>query len=383
MISKSFNKNSADHLNANIFLDPQGGVSISRYDTVKYPQILKMVERMHSLFWIPEEIDLAKDRRDFASMSPTEQHIFTSNLKRQTMLDSIQGRSPNTMFLPIVSNPETEVGIEAVGFFETIHSKSYTHIIRNVYNDPSAVFDEIKNIPEIMNCAEDISRYYDELHKWNCMMDLNLPGYNRYEHKKAVWAALYAWNALEALRFYVSFACSWAFGKLKKMVGNASIIQLICRDEEEHRMFTQQLIKLLPKEDPEFAQIQLEMVGEVTELYISVIEQEKDWAKYLFKTGSMIGLNENILCEYVDWLGVKRMGAVGLVSPMKGHTGSNPLPWTESWINSKATQTANQESENVKYLIGAIGQDLDQTDFGRMFDFEKTLRRHKNKLQRQ
>lgn len=377
MVSKSFNLTTTDHLSSKIFLDENGGVDISRYDTVKYPSILKMVERMHSLFWIPEEIDLSKDRRDFKDLTETEQHIFTSNLKRQIMLDSIQGRSPNTMFLPVVSNPETEIGIEAVGFFETIHSKSYTHIIRNVYNDPSEVFDEIKSIPEIVDCAKDISMYYDDLHKWNCIRDLGLPEYDEYEHKKAIWVALYAWNALEALRFYVSFACSWAFGKLKKMVGNAAIIQLICRDEEEHRMFTTQLIKLLPKEDPDFAKIQDECYGQVTEMYISVIEQEKAWAKYLFKEGSMIGLNEKILSEYVDWLGVKRMGNVGLVSPMKGKTGSNPLPWTESWINSKGTQTANQESENVKYLIGAINQDLDSEMYDKVFDLTRILKKHK------
>lgn len=377
MASKSFNLDNTCHLSSPLFLAEEGGVSIARYDEVKYPNILKEAERMHSLFWIPEEIDLSKDRKDFKELSEAEQHIFTANLKRQILLDSIQGRSPNSIFLPAVSNPELEFAVTAVGFFETIHSKSYTHIIRNVYNDPSVVFDEITNIPEIRDCANDVSRYYDDLHKWNCLRDLASPDYDIYEHKKALWLALYAWNALEALRFYVSFACSWAFGKLKMMIGNASIISLIARDEECHRMLTTNLIKNLPKDDPDFVKIKEEMVDVVTKMYVDVIEQEKEWAKYLFKDGSMIGLNEGILCDYVAWLGVKRMGAVGLVSPDKGKTGSNPLPWVDSWLNSKNTQNANQESENTKYLIGAIKQDLDTKKYDTLFSLDKILRNHK------
>lgn len=377
MASKSFNTENASHLSSKLFLDDQGGVGIARYDIVKYPSILKMGERMHSLFWIPDEVDLSKDRRDFKELSDSEKHIFTSNLKRQILLDSIQGRSPNTIFLPIVSNPELEFSVEAVGFFETIHSKSYTHIIRNVYNDPTEVFDGVMDIPEIVDCAKDISKYYDDVHRWNCLRDLESPEYNLYEHKKSLWIALYAWNALEALRFYVSFACSWAFGKLKKMVGNASIIALVCRDEECHRILTTALIKELPKDDPDFIKIREECHGLVTQMYIDVINQEKAWAKYLFMEGSMIGLNEKILSEYVDWLGVKRMGAVGLTSPMKGKTGSNPLPWVDSWINSKNTQTANQESENVKYLVGAIKQDLSTDEYDKLFSLDKMIKRHR------
>lgn len=377
MASKAFNTENTSHLSSKLFLDEQGGVGITRYDIVKYPSILKMGERMHSLFWISEEVDLSKDRRDFKELSDSEKHIFTSNLKRQILLDSIQGRSPNTIFLPIVSNPELEFAVEAVGFFETIHSKSYTHIIRNVYNDPTEVFDGVMDIPEIVDCAKDISKYYDDLHRWNCLRDLGSTEYDLYEHKKSLWIALYAWNALEALRFYVSFACSWAFGKLKKMVGNASIIALVCRDEECHRILTTTLIKELPKDDPDFIKIRSECHGLVTQMYIDVINQEKDWAKYLFMEGSMIGLNEKILSEYVDWLGVKRMGAVGLTSPMKGKTGSNPLPWVDSWINSKNTQNANQESENVKYLVGAIKQDLLKDDYEKLFTLDKILKRHK------
>jgi ribonucleoside-diphosphate reductase beta chain len=376
-MSRSFNMNKTNHLSADIFLDVSGGVDIARYDNVKYPALLKAGERMHSFFWTPEEVDLSKDRIDFKGLINNEKHIFTSNLKRQILLDSIQGRSPLTTFLPIISNPESEFDIIAIGFYESIHSKSYTHIIRNVYNDPGEVFDTIKDIPEIRDCARDVSMYYDNLHRYNCMMETDHPDYDRYEHKKAIWLALYAWNALEALRFYVSFVCSWAFGEMKKMVGNSSIIALICRDEETHRMFTAQLIKLLPKEDPDFLKIKEECIGEVTEMYLSVGEQEKGWAKYLFKDGSIIGLNEKILCEYIDWLSVKRMGVVDLQHPLKGKVGSNPLPWVDSWINSSDVQTANQETENIKYLVGAIKQDLDVKKYSNVFDLDKILKKHK------
>ncbi len=377
MGSKTFNLESNNHLESKIFLDESGGVSIGRYDVVKYPQILKIADRMDSLYWSPEEVDLSKDRRDFGDLTGAEKHIFTSNLKRQILLDSIQGRSPCTVFLPLVSNPETEAAISIVGMFETKHSKSYTHIIKNVYSDSTEVFDEITTIPEIIDCAKSVSHYYDDLYLWNCKMSLKTKDYSAYEHKKALWRALYAWNALEAMRFYVSFACSWAFAELKHMVGNASLVASIARDEEEHRMLTTVFIKLLPKEDEDFAKIAEELKGEVTQLYIDVMEQEKAWAKYLFKDGTMIGLNESILCDYVDWLGSARMSLVGLTSPSKGVIGSNPLPWTASWVNTKGIQLANQETENIKYLIGAISPDLGSVDYSKTFDFDRTLKKHK------
>lgn len=353
--SKSFNLENRDHLHAKLFLDDSGPVSIARFDNIKYEKIDKMTQRHLSFFWRPEEVDVSKDRRDFNEMSDVEKHIFTSNLKRQIMLDSIQGRSPNTILLPIVSNPEAEAFIETWGFGETIHSRSYTHIIRNAYNNPSEVFDTMLDIPEIVDCANSISQYYDELDAHN--IKYAQTGIITKDHKKALWMALMAINALEGLRFYVSFACSWNFAQLKKMVGNANIIRLICRDENIHLAFTQYLIKTLPQDDPDFITIQKECEGEATKMYIDVIEQEKSWAEYLFQYGGMIGLNERIAKEYIEWLSVKRMSLIGLNSPYKGKVTSNPLPWTNQWISSSEVQNANQENENTSYVIGAIQPD--------------------------
>lgn len=355
MTSKSFNLENRNHLGARMFLDDSGAVSIARYDQLKYDKIDKMTQKQLSFFWRPEEVDVSKDRRDFNDLSDVEKHIFTSNLKRQIMLDSIQGRSPNTILLPIVSLPELETWIETWGFSETIHSRSYTHIIRNAYNDPSEVFDSMLDIPEIVECAEDISKYYDELDRHNQIYATT--NVVTKEHKKALWMALMAINALEGLRFYVSFACSWNFAQLKKMMGNANIIRLICRDENLHLGFTQFALKTLPKDDPDFVDIQKECQGEAMKMYLDVIEQEKKWADYLFQYGGMIGLNARIAKEYIEYLSVKRMAAVGLTSPYKGVATSNPLPWTNQWISSSEVQNANQENENTSYTIGAIVPD--------------------------
>ncbi len=308
------------HLERNCFFDE--AVDIARYDKVKYPQFEKLTEKQLSFFWRPEEFELSKDAKDFKGLTDHEKHIFTSNLKRQILLDSVQGRAPSLAFLPICSLPELETWIQTWAFFETIHSRSYTHIIRNVYSDPSRVFDEMLELEEIVDCAEDISKYYDDLIKWNNLAYDPGEFYNEYDHKKALWLCLNAVNALEGVRFYVSFACSWAFAEVKKMEGNAKIIKLIARDENVHLASTQQLLKILPKEDEDFARIQEETRDECISMFYRVVEQEKSWAHYLFQNGSMIGLNEELLCQYVDHIAAKRMGAIGL----NGKPGANPLP---------------------------------------------------------
>ncbi len=335
-------KNKKSHLKKNMFFDE--GVDIARYDQVKYPQIEKITEKQLGFFWRPEEVDVSKDKADFHKLSKHEQHIFTSNLKRQILLDSVQGRAPNLAFLPIVSLPELENWVETWSFFETIHSRSYTHIIRNVYPDPSHVFDNMLDIKQIIECGNDIAAYYDEL--------INKPS------KKSLWMCMMSANALEGIRFYVSFACSWAFAELKKMEGNAKIIKFIARDENTHLAGTTTLLKLMRREDKEMDKIAKECEQESTELFVKVIEQEKEWAEYLFRNGSMIGLNETILKDYVEWIGAKRMRAVGLVPPYKVPL-ANPLPWTEKWIAGGNVQVAPQETEISSYVVGGVKKDVD------------------------
>ena len=332
-------------------------VAIARYDVQKYPFFEKMTDRHLGFFWRPDEIDVTRDAKDFKELTPHEQHIFTSNLKRQIVLDSVQGRSPVTAFLPIVSLPEVETWIQTWAFFETIHSRSYTHIIRNVYANPSEVFDGINSIAEIVDCAKDISRYYDELVLCNTHGQ-----YGSYEHKKALWLALNAVNVLEGIRFYVSFACSWAFAEQKKaMEGNAKIIKLIARDENLHLASTQHMLKTLPKDDPDFAKIAIETEQDCIAIFDSAVEQEKSWAKYLFKDGSMVGLNEQMLCEYVEWLAAKRMRSIGL--PTKYKSGTNPLPWTQRWIAGSEVQVAPQETEISSYIVGGVKKDATSETF--------------------
>lgn len=343
-------KSKKSHLDKNMFFDE--AVDIARYDHVRYPNIEKLTDKQLGFFWRPEEVDVSKDKIDFNNLTDNEKHIFTSNLKRQIVLDSVQGRAPNLAFLPITSLPEIENWIETWSFFETIHSRSYTHIIRNIYPDPGLVFDQILNIKEISDCATDISKYYDQLIEYN-----NSNQVGSYEHKKILWLAMNAVNALEGVRFYVSFACSWAFAELKHMEGNAKIIKLIARDENTHLAGSTMIIKNLVKEDKDFAQIEKETIDEVQALYVAVIEQEKDWANYLFKDGSMIGLNQRLLAEYVEWIGTKRMRALGLTSPYT-IAKSNPLPWTEKWIGGGNVQVAPQETEITSYVTGGVKQDV-------------------------
>ena len=360
-----FNLDATNHLKATMFLDPNGGPKIARYEEVKYPRFEKITEKQLSFFWKPEEINLSKDKNDFADLTPVEQHIFTSNLKRQILLDSVQGRGPNLTLLPICSLPEVEVWIETWGANETVHSRSYTHIIRNVYSKPSEVFNGLTEIDEILECAKDISKYYDELEHHNALYKVKDPNYDSYAHKTSLWMTLNSINALEGLRFYVSFACSWNFAEGKKMEGNAKIIKLICRDENLHLGSTQYMIKMLPKDDPVFAQIRDEKVNEVHQLFHDVINQEKQWAKYLFKDGSMLGLNEEILSNYIDFLANKRMRAIGL-DPTFEYPTSDPLPWTKTWIAGAEIQNAPQEVELSSYLISDVKQDVDSDMLGNL-----------------
>ena len=361
-----------DHVKSLAFMDPDGGVDIQRYDTMKYRQFDKLTDKQLGFFWRPEEVDILKDSKDFKELTDWEQHIFTSNLKRQILLDSVQGRSPNVALLPLVSIPELETWIETWAFSETIHSRSYTHIIRNVYPNPTQVFDELMNIQEIVDCANSITEAYDELIEKTKYWELLGPGthtvngkkikVDEYELKKLLWKCIMSVNILEGVRFYVSFACSWAFAELKKMEGNAKIIKFIARDENVHLASTQTLIKLLPKDDPDFAKIAKETEQECIEMFMEAVEQEKAWAEYLFKDGSMIGLNAELLSKYVDWIAHKRIQAAGLTSPIKIDS-MNPLPWTQKWIAGSDVQVAPQETEISSYIIGGTKQDVEKNTF--------------------
>jgi ribonucleoside-diphosphate reductase beta chain len=349
-----------DHTKATAFFDEP--VTIQRYDTMKYRQFDKLTDRQLGFFWLPQEVDILRDAKDFKDLTAHEQHIFTSNLKRQILLDSVQGRAPVAAFGPICSLPEIETWIQTWTFSETIHSRSYTHIIRNIYSNPSKIFDEMMDIPEILDCAGDISKYYDSLIEMNNQSARNFRMSNsNYEHKKALWLALMSVNVLEGIRFYVSFACSWAFAEVKKMEGNAKIIKFIARDENLHLAGTQTLLKLLPKDDPDFATIAEETKEECVKIFVDAVDQEKAWAHYLFRDGSMIGLNEQLLCEYVEFIAHKRMTAAGVSCPYKATV--NPLPWTQKWIAGGDVQVAPQETEISAYIIGGTKQDVGNDTF--------------------
>ena len=358
-------KNKKSHIKRDLFLD--GKMDIARYDQIRFPQFETFTQKQLGFFWRPEEVDTLRDAKDFKDLTDQEKHIFTSNLKRQIVLDSVQGRAPSIALLPIVSVPELETWIETWSFFETIHSRSYTHIIRNVYSDPCEVFDTIMDNKEIAACAQDITKYYDDLIAYTNEQDVaSIAGtrdirYDQYKHKKLIWLCLNSVNALEGVRFYVSFACSWAFAELKKMEGNAKIIRFIARDENIHLASTQTLLRLLPTNDKDFAKIKEECEEQVYQIFDEVVEQEKAWADYLFKDGSMIGLNATVLKDYVEWIANKRMMALKLKSPYKG--GSNPLPWTAKWISGREVQVAPQETEISSYIVGGVKKDVDKDTF--------------------
>lgn len=364
-------ENRVDHTSVAAFLDPSGGPTIQRYDTLKYKQFDQLTDKQLGFFWRPEEVDIYQDAKDFKNLTEHEQHIFTSNLKRQILLDSVQGRAPAESFGSIVSLPELENWIITWTFSETIHSRSYTHIIRNVYSNPSKVFDELMDIEEIVDCADSISDYYDQLIEMASYYNLLGEGTHKvngktvevslYEMKKLLYLTLMSVNILEGVRFYVSFACSWAFAELKKMEGNAKIIKLIARDENLHLASTQMMLKLLRKDDPEFEQIAQETEAECTQMFIDAVDQEKAWADYLFKDGSMIGLNAELLHQYIEFICTRRMTNVKLKSPY-GKT-NNPLPWTQKWISGAEVQVAPQETEITSYVQGGTKQDVSTDTF--------------------
>lgn len=348
-------------------------VNVARYDKQKYPIFEKLIEKQLSFFWRPEEVDLSTDRKDFMALPEHEQHIFLSNLKYQTLLDSVQGRSPNVAFLPIVSIPELETWFETWAFSETIHSRSYTHIIRNIVTEPSKVFDTIVTNPEIVERAEAVTRLYDELielvnvytihGEGKHTIDGNIVDATLYNIKTKLYLTLVSVNVLEAIRFYVSFACSFAFAERAVMEGNAKIIRLIARDEALHLTGTQHMINIMASgaDDPDFKQIAIEQKEEVVKLFRDAAEQEKSWAEYLFSHGSMIGLNARILGDYVEYITNVRMKALGLEEIFENR--ANPLPWMNSWLVSDNVQVAPQESEISSYLVGQIDNEVGDEDF--------------------
>lgn len=369
----TFNQTPNDALKEPMFFGQS--VNVSRFDEQRYPTIEKLIERQLSQFWRPEEIDISRDRSDFASLPAHEQHIFVSNLKYQTLLDSIQGRAPNMAFLPLVSLPCLENFVETWSFFETIHSRSYTHIIRNIFNDPSAVLDDIVINEEILKRASDISKYYDKLIELSQLYNLfgdsvhTISGrkvvVNARELKKALYLCMVSVNVLEGVRFYVSFACTFAFAERRYLEGNAKIVRLIARDEILHLYGTQFMLNnmALGKDDPEMSLVAKECEEEVYSIFLTAANQEKDWAKYLFKDGTMIGLNEDILCQYVEFITNERMKAINLKPAYQEST--NPLPWMKNWLESDAVQVAPQEVEVSSYLVGQIDSTVDEDQFSK------------------
>jgi len=352
-------------------------VNVARYDQQKFEIFEKLIEKQLSFFWRPEEIDVSKDRIDYGKMSDHERHIFISNLKYQTLLDSIQGRSPNVALLPLVSLPELETWIETWAFSETIHSRSYTHIIRNITNDPSLIFDDIVGNKDIVERAEYTSRYYDDLINYQQAYNLHGEGVhktdvgeldiNMHDLKTKLYMCLMSVNVLEAIRFYVSFACSFAFAERGLMEGNAKIIKLIARDEQLHLSSTQHMINLIRtgQDDPEMAQIAEECKQAAADMFKEGAEQEKEWAEYLFKDGSMLGLNKEILCQYVEYITDVRVKAIG-IDPIFNVT-KNPIPWMKTWLASDTVQVAPQEVEISSYLVGQVDSEVNVEDLG---DFE-------------
>jgi ribonucleoside-diphosphate reductase beta chain len=346
-------KKATNYLQRHMFLDPAGPVTIQRFEEVKYPKLQKFEELARGFFWVPEEISLTKDKIDHKEASDTVKHIFTSNLLRQTALDSIQGRAPSQVFVPVVSLPELEALTLTWGFFETsIHSKSYSHIIRNVYGVPKEEFNKIHDTKEIVDMASSVGRYYDALHKINCIKEIG--GEVREEdHIKAIWLALNASYALEAFRFMVSFATSLAMVENKIYIGNGNIISLILQDEILHSEWTAWLINQVVKEDPRFVKIAEECRDEVYAMYMDVIREEKAWADYLFIKGPVIGLNANILKDFVDYTAFTKLKDIG-IKYLEEHPKTNPIPWFNKHININKKQTALQENESTNYVIGVM-----------------------------
>ena len=351
-------------------------LGVQRYDTYKYPVFDRLTTQMLGYFWRPEEVSLQKDRSDYQQLRPEQKHIFTSNLKYQILLDSVQGRGPGMAFSPYVALPELEAAMNVWQFMEMIHSKSYTYIIKNVYPDPSEVFDTILNDNKILQRANSVTRAYDEFinyaqeygqsNSWRPdWRGSPSTEWTIYDLKRKLYRAIANVNILEGIRFYVSFACSFAFGELKLMEGSAKIISLIARDENQHLVLTQQILKnwASGSDDPDMAKIAQEEKENVIGMFKSAVEEEKEWAEYLFKDGTMIGMNDKLLHQYVEWIANKRMKSLGLDPIYDIPLKNNPLPWTQHWISSKGLQVAPQETEVESYVVGGIKQDIKKNTF--------------------
>ncbi len=359
MSKQQYNLNTkTDYLHRKMFLDPEGPVTIQRFEEVKYPKIQKIEQTARGFFWVPEEISLTKDAGDFKEASDAVKHIFTSNLLRQTALDSLQGRGPAQVFTPCVSLPELEALMYNWSFFETnIHSRSYSHIIRNIYNVPKEVFNSIHDTQEIVDMASSVGKYYDLLHRLNCRKELT-ENVTEIEHIKAIWLALNASYALEAFRFMVSFATSLAMVENKIFIGNGNIISLILQDELLHKEWTAMLINTVVKEDERFARAKIECEAEVYSMYEDVIREEKAWADYLFKKGPVIGLNANILKEFVDYTAVGALKDIG-IKYQAAAPKTTPIPWFNKHSDTSKKQTALQENESTNYVIGVMSDAID------------------------
>jgi len=361
MSKAQYNLNTkTDYLNRKMFLDPAGPVTIQRFEEVKYKKVADFETTARGFFWVPEEISLTKDAQDFKDASDAVKHIFTSNLLRQTALDSLQGRGPSQVFTPVVSLPELEALVYNWTFFETnIHSRSYSHIIRNIYNVPKEVFNTIHDTKEIVEMASSVGNYYDSLHRLNCRKELNDNGIavSEEEHIKAIWLALNASYALEAFRFMVSFATSLAMVENKIFIGNGNIISLILQDELLHKGWTAFLINQVVKEDSRFAKAKQECEQEVQQLYADVIREEKEWADYLFKKGPVIGLNANILKDFVDYTAADALKQVG-IKYWNPAPKSTPIPWFNKHSDTSKKQTALQENESTNYVIGVMSDSI-------------------------
>jgi ribonucleoside-diphosphate reductase beta chain len=350
-------------------------LGIQRYDSYKYPVFDKLTTQQLGYFWRPEEVSLQKDRGDYQTLRPEQKHIYTSNLKYQIMLDSIQGRGPGMAFIPYCSLPELEACMEVWGFMEMIHSRSYTYIIKNVYSDPSEVFDTIIGDERILERAKSVTESYDDFIQSAQQYGVsdawmhNLEGVSYAKEtvndvKRKLYRAIANVNILEGIRFYVSFACSFAFGELKLMEGSAKIISLIARDENQHLAITQNILnKWRDGDDPEMKQIMKEEEEWTYAMFDRAVNEEKRWADYLFKDGSMIGLNDKLLQQYVEWIANRRLKAIGLKPQYDISANNNPLPWTQHWISSKGLQVAPQETEVESYVVGGIKQDVTKNTF--------------------
>lgn len=371
MTYSTFNQTANDALSEPMFLGQS--VNVSRYDQQKFINFERLIEKQLSFFWRPEEVDVSKDRADWQSLTDSEKHIFISNLKYQTLLDSMAARSVNAVLLPIVSLPELETWVETWAFSETIHSRSYTHILRNLFSNPSEVFDDIVVNPAILNRASSIAKYFDDVilltqlfhsqGEGSYTVDGKTIEVSRRIIKEHLYLAICSVNALEAIRFYVSFACSFAFAERELLEGNAKIIKLIARDEALHLTGTQTILNLWAngQDDPEMETISREMKEQGRQVFLDVVEQEKEWADYLFKDGSMIGLNAEILKQYIEYISNQRMAAIGLDAPFSIKT--NPLPWINAYLSSDNVQVAPQETEISSYLVGQVDSSVSSDDF--------------------